>query len=175
MTHARQGQEHEDPAFHEDSGESDAVVDVALALGAHDLVGEVGIEAHARTVNMSASPRVRIGSKGQEHLRQTDREISAETKEDAREPRHGGRGRDEIELDIWVAVSGSRPTTMSTLSKLTIITGSPLGHICAIALQVNRLLARAIVAGLGEDEGLQTVSGFGNEGARRLRTLTAMM
>ena len=50
MAQTGQGKEHEDPALDEDGSESYTIGYGASALDADNLVGEISIEAHARSV-----------------------------------------------------------------------------------------------------------------------------
>lgn len=52
LSHAEEGQEQKDQAFDKDGSEGQRVRDVTGSMPADDLVGEVGVDAHARTVEI---------------------------------------------------------------------------------------------------------------------------
>ncbi len=101
MAHACQSQEHEDPALDKHSRESDSVVDRARALDTDNLVGEVGVEAHAGTADV-VSGVFFVFANVQRGLPETNRKVCEKTKENAGESRHGGGGNDEVEFKLYL-------------------------------------------------------------------------
>ena len=64
LAHSQEGQGNEDPALHEDRREGKAVRNGSCAVETNDLVGEVSVEAHSRTVWSSVDHSHRVYFRG---------------------------------------------------------------------------------------------------------------
>lgn len=100
MTHPSQGQKDEDPAFDEDRRQRKPIGDKSGAVDADDLVGEVGVQSHARAAVASAVPGIpNLQGASDIDLRQADRQVGQESKEDGGSARHCAGRSDKVELD----------------------------------------------------------------------------